>query len=104
MAQPTPYMSPTTRFRVSSNLRDLKLAGAMRIDPNSDAFATIRLQDGRSVAFLEVGTRGGPIVIHCHGSGSSRLEVLVMEDAADELGIHLIGLDRPGIGRSDFYA
>jgi hypothetical protein len=46
MPQPTPYMSPATRFRVSNNLRDPKLAGAMQIEPNSDAFSTIRLRDG----------------------------------------------------------
>ena len=39
-------MSPATRFRVSNNLRDPKLAGAMQIEPNSDAFSTIRLRDG----------------------------------------------------------
>ena len=72
----------------------------MGIDPDGDAFSTIRLRDGRSLAFLEVGNPNGPAVIHCHGSGSSRLEVLFMAHVAEELRIRLIGIDRPGIGRS----
>jgi len=68
---------------------------------NAEAVSTIQLRDGRVLAYLEVGKSDGPVVIHCHGSGSSRLEALIMADAANEVGIRLVALDRPGIGRSD---
>jgi pimeloyl-ACP methyl ester carboxylesterase len=66
-----------------------------------EPFSTIRLRDGRILAHLEVGKKDGPVVIHCHGSGSSRLEAWLMADAANEVGIRLIALDRPGVGRPD---
>ena len=40
-------------------------------------------------------------IFHCHGSGSSRLEVKLLAAAAVSQGVRLIGLDRPGIGHSD---
>jgi len=61
----------------------------------------LRLRDGRALAYLEVGQRDGTPVIHCHGSPSSRLEVLLLADQATQLNVRLIGLDRPGIGYSD---
>lgn len=68
---------------------------------DSEAFSTIELADGWSLGYLEVGRSDGPAVIHCHGSGSSRLEALMMAEPARALGVRLIGVDRPGIGRSD---
>jgi len=67
----------------------------------NERHSTIRLRDGRTLGYLEVGLRDGPVVIHCHGGGSSRLEVLFLAQAAADLGVRLIGIDRPGIGRSD---
>jgi len=63
--------------------------------------ATLRLRDGRALGYLEVGARDGSPVLHCHGDPSSRLEALLLAEQAASLGIRLIGLDRPGIGRSD---
>jgi pimeloyl-ACP methyl ester carboxylesterase len=63
--------------------------------------ATIRLSDGRRLQAFEVGKSDGPSIFHCHGNGSSRLEVLTVAAAAEQLGVRLISLDRPGIGRSD---
>lgn len=62
---------------------------------------TIRLHDGRSMGIATVGPSDGFPIFHCHGSGSSRLEVKLLAAAAVEEGVRLIGLDRPGIGRSD---
>jgi pimeloyl-ACP methyl ester carboxylesterase len=59
------------------------------------------LSDGRRIGCLEVGAAEGFPVFHCHGNGSSRLEVLLLADAAASAGVRLIGLDRPGIGNSD---
>jgi pimeloyl-ACP methyl ester carboxylesterase len=59
------------------------------------------LRDGRRLQTFEVGKIDGPPIFHCHGNGSSRLEVLTVASVAEHLGIRLISLDRPGIGRSD---
>lgn len=62
---------------------------------------TIRLRDGRSMGTASVGKSDGKPIVHCHGSGSSRLEVKLLAAAATAQGVRLIGLDRPSIGRSD---
>jgi pimeloyl-ACP methyl ester carboxylesterase len=61
----------------------------------------MRTRDGRSIGVLEVGRPAGVPVFHFHGSGSSRLEALLVADAAEKAGVRLIALDRPGIGQSD---
>jgi pimeloyl-ACP methyl ester carboxylesterase len=61
---------------------------------------TVRLRDGRNVGIAVVGDEGSPI-LHCHGSGSSRLEVELLTTQAEQAGVRLMALDRPGIGRSD---
>jgi pimeloyl-ACP methyl ester carboxylesterase len=63
--------------------------------------ATIRLRDGRRLQAFELGKSDGPPIFHCHGNGSSRLEVLVVQAVAEQLGVRLMSLDRPGIGGSD---
>ena len=62
---------------------------------------TIRLHDGRRLQVLKVGPSGGLPIFHCHGNGSSRLEVLTVQSVAEQLGVRLVSLDRPGIGGSD---
>ncbi len=62
---------------------------------------TLRLRDGRTMGVASVGKSDGFPIFHCHGSGSSRLEVNLLAEAATAQGVRLIGLDRPGIGRSD---
>jgi pimeloyl-ACP methyl ester carboxylesterase len=62
---------------------------------------TIRLRDGRKMGIALVGRDDGSSIIHCHGSGSSRLEVKLFATQAEHSGVRLIGLDRPGVGRSD---
>jgi pimeloyl-ACP methyl ester carboxylesterase len=66
-----------------------------------EPYATLTLKDGRKLGYLDVGTANGPVIFHFHGHGSSRLEALMLEEAAHKLGMRVIGLDRPGIGRSD---
>ncbi|MCF6507438.1 alpha/beta hydrolase [Blastococcus sp. MG754426] len=64
--------------------------------------ASIRLRDGRTLAWAEHGDPDGWPVLGCHGSPSSRLERHV-EDPADyrRWGVRFIVPDRPGFGRSD---
>jgi len=63
--------------------------------------AIIPLRDGRAMGVAVVGKSDGFPIFHCHGSGSSRLEVKLLAAAATAQGVRLIGLDRPGVGRSD---
>jgi pimeloyl-ACP methyl ester carboxylesterase len=62
--------------------------------------SAIQLRDGRALAYLEVGNPRGPAIFHFHGHGSSRLEALFLARDASELGVCVIGVDRPGIGGS----
>ncbi len=64
----------------------------------------IELADGIHVGYAEVGNPDGPPVVHLHGTPGSRLEVCIpaARRAAEDLGVRLIGLDRPGIGLSTF--
>ncbi len=64
------------------------------------ATKTIVAQDGRTLAYCEVGNPRGPLVIHNHGGPSSRLEAFLFADAASKCGLRLICVDRPGIGQS----
>ncbi|MGY1823136.1 alpha/beta fold hydrolase [Geodermatophilus sp. SYSU D00079] len=63
---------------------------------------TIRLHDGRVLAYAEYGDPDGRVVLGCHGSPSSRLERHV-EDPEDyrRWGVRFVVPDRPGFGRSD---
>lgn len=66
-----------------------------------EPYSTLTLKDGRKLGYLDVGAAGGHVVFHFHGHGSSRLEALMLEEAANRLGLRVIALDRPGVGRSD---
>jgi pimeloyl-ACP methyl ester carboxylesterase len=64
------------------------------------ATKTIPTNDGRMLAYVEVGHAAGPLVIHNHGGPSSRLEALLFAEAAANFGLRFVGVDRPGIGQS----
>jgi pimeloyl-ACP methyl ester carboxylesterase len=66
-----------------------------------EPYFQLTLRDGRKLGYLDVGAAGGPVVFHFHGHGSSRLEALMLKDAAEQYGVRVIAFDRPGIGRSD---
>ena len=60
---------------------------------------TVRLGDGRTLAYAEWGDPNGSPVIECHGNPGCR--VLVWDEGvAAHLGVRLITIDRPGIGLS----
>jgi pimeloyl-ACP methyl ester carboxylesterase len=67
----------------------------------TEPYSTLTLKDGRSLGYLDVGPEHGAPVFHFHGHGSSRLEALVLADAAAIAGLRVFAFDRPGIGRSD---
>lgn len=64
------------------------------------ATQTIATQDGRTLAYVEVGNPHGPLVIHNHGGPSSRFEAGLFAEAASKHRLRLICVDRPGIGQS----
>ena len=61
----------------------------------------VRLHNGRALAYLDVGPRDAPPVMHFHGIPCSRLEALWEADSCRELGVRVICPDRPGYGLSD---
>jgi pimeloyl-ACP methyl ester carboxylesterase len=71
------------------------------MSPSINTDYTIQVSDGRIVGAASAGKIDGPPVFHFHGNGSSRIEVRLIAETAARVGVRLIGLDRPGIGRSD---
>jgi pimeloyl-ACP methyl ester carboxylesterase len=63
---------------------------------------TVRLRDGRVLAFVAAGDPDGFPVISCHGTPACRLPGPWAEEAR-EAGARLVQPDRPGYGRSDFH-
>jgi pimeloyl-ACP methyl ester carboxylesterase len=55
---------------------------------------------GLDVGYTDHGPRGGTPVLWCHGGPGSRLEPATQASAAARAGLRLIGIDRPGYGRS----
>ena len=62
--------------------------------------ATIRLSDGRLLAYCEWGNDTGPAVLAFHGSPGSRVWWPGAEITA-AAGARLLTVDRPGYGGSD---
>lgn len=62
---------------------------------------TMRLADGRALAWAEYGDPGGAPLIFHHGIPSSREAAAVLAGAAGRNAVRLIAPDRPGFGYSD---
>lgn len=65
-----------------------------------DITQTVRLADGRQLAYACFGAPAGAPVLHFHGGLSSRWEGALYDEAARAAGLRLISVDRPGIGDS----
>lgn len=61
---------------------------------------TISMNDGRIVGFADYGSPDHTAVLWCHGGPGNRLEPLLVAADAARAGLRLIGIDRPGYGRS----
>jgi pimeloyl-ACP methyl ester carboxylesterase len=61
----------------------------------------VDLQDGRGVQIEEYGDPGGLPALWFHGGFSTRLEAWSLHAPAQELGLRVLALDRPGVGGSD---
>lgn len=62
----------------------------------------MRLRDGRLLAYAEYGDPEGKPLLHFHGWAGSRLDFRSNKSRARSLGARVIGIDRPGVGLSDF--
>lgn len=62
---------------------------------------TVQLPDGRALGYAEFGDPHGYPVFSFHGGMSSRLDIDFADSACAELGVRMIGVDRPGMGLSD---
>jgi pimeloyl-ACP methyl ester carboxylesterase len=62
--------------------------------------SVLTLPDGRKVGFAQYGDPNGKPIICLHGMLGSRLENVLMDTDAKELGARIIGIERPGIGWS----
>lgn len=62
----------------------------------------LRLVDGRNLGYAESGDLNGTPIFHFHGLPGSRIGIRLFSQKAKELGIRMIGIDRPGLGLSDF--
>lgn len=58
-------------------------------------------KDGRSLAYIQYGDPRGKTLFHLHGWPGSRFSAQVLDKPAKQLGVRVIGIDRPGFGLSD---
>jgi pimeloyl-ACP methyl ester carboxylesterase len=63
---------------------------------------TLKLKDGRTLGFAEYGDPQGKPIFEFHGNPSSRLGSELFDGAAKKMGIRVFGIDRPGMGLSDY--
>ena len=61
----------------------------------------LQLRDGRRLGYAVWGPDDGRVVFHFHGSPAGRLDRWGDDTTLDRLGVRLVTVDRPGIGRSD---
>ena len=65
---------------------------------------TLQLHDGRSLGYADFGSPDGQTLFYFHGHPGSRLEARFLAKQATQVGIRLIGVDRPGMGLSSYKA
>src|SRR5215218_5093964 len=66
---------------------------------------TFRLSDGRRLGYAEFGRPDGPLVLWFHGTpGARRQFPPVGRRAAEELGLRVVSVERPGVGDSTDHA
>ncbi|HWJ82204.1 MAG TPA: alpha/beta hydrolase [Nocardioides sp.] len=64
----------------------------------------VGVRDGRRLSFAEYGSPRGPALVWMHGTPGARRQIPLDARAfAEEHGVRIIGVDRPGIGSSTPY-
>jgi pimeloyl-ACP methyl ester carboxylesterase len=66
----------------------------------SHPLQTLKLHDGRTLAFTEWGDPGGRPVVSCHGTPGCRLNRHPNQELVRSTGARVITFDRPGYGQS----
>ena len=66
--------------------------------------STIHLHDGRILGYAQYGISQGSALFYFHGFPGSRFEARFLAAQAQQMGICLIGVDRPGLGLSTYKA
>jgi pimeloyl-ACP methyl ester carboxylesterase len=61
----------------------------------------VSLSDGRKLSYRDFGPADGKTFLYFHGGGSSSIEPAYARSYCAELGLRVIGIDRPGMGGSD---
>ncbi|MDQ6525451.1 alpha/beta hydrolase [Nocardioides sp. LHD-245] len=62
---------------------------------------SVAVRAGRRLSFAEYGSPRGPAIVWMHGTPGARRQIPVDARAyAEEAGVRIIGIDRPGIGSS----
>ena len=62
---------------------------------------TVAVRDGRRLSFAEYGSPTGPAIVWMHGTPGGRRQIPLEARAyAEQRGLRIIGVDRPGIGSS----
>ena len=69
--------------------------------PGDREHRTVRLRDGRVVAYAHYGAPDGAVVVNAHGGLACRLDIAAADGPARAAGVRVISPDRPGIGGSD---
>lgn len=64
-------------------------------------FKSLKLSDGRKLAYMRCGSRNGRPLLYCHGGISSKLDIAFADAFCEKENISIIAPDRPGIGDSD---
>jgi pimeloyl-ACP methyl ester carboxylesterase len=72
--------------------------GYVRVVAPSEFDVTVAA--GRTVRVRDAGDRAGQPVVFLHGCPSSRLDLHLSDDVAEDHGVRLVSFDRPGYGRS----
>jgi pimeloyl-ACP methyl ester carboxylesterase len=65
-------------------------------------YKTMQLPDGRTLGYAELGEPEGVPIFYFHGLPGSRLEAQKINRCVNKINARLIGVDRPGMGVSDF--
>ena len=62
---------------------------------------TVAVRDDRRLSFAEYGSTRGPAIVWMHGTPGARRQIPLEARAyAEQQGLRIVGIDRPGIGSS----
>jgi pimeloyl-ACP methyl ester carboxylesterase len=96
-------LASPTLYRRCTPTRPLLTSGSAtpEDEPQQDS-RTLKLPDSRLLGYAQYGDSNGNPLFFFHGLPSSRLECAELDPIAKKHNIHLIGIDRPGMGLSTF--